>query len=296
MQIRKIVKLKIDSDEYLLNILNAWNIAKWKYLPLEMRMKMYNDVIELRNQGLSYKEIQRKIYEKYGMRLSKPLIHYWIHKKHSPFGKLNKFDEKPSSELAYVIGTILSDGYKCFDDKYYRFYLNVKDKEFAEEFGKCLAKVLGRKEPYKPFWNEEQKQWRIIGCGVLLYRFLDRPLEELKPYIEYSKDTASAFLRALFDGEGSMHKYRRELYLYNTDIKLLNYTKHLLKQHFNINTTGPNLAVKSGKVTHFPNGKIIKTTKNCYYLYVHANSLLNFYKYIGFTIKRKQQRLIKAIQ
>ncbi|MEM2084043.1 MAG: zinc ribbon domain-containing protein [Nitrososphaerota archaeon] len=51
MQIRKIVKIKIDSDEYLWNILNAWNIAKYRYrrniefdLPstLKASMKLFN--------------------------------------------------------------------------------------------------------------------------------------------------------------------------------------------------------------------------------------------------------------
>ncbi|MEM2554467.1 MAG: zinc ribbon domain-containing protein [Nitrososphaerota archaeon] len=51
MQIRKIVKIKIDSDEYLWSILNAWNIAKYRYrrniefdLPstLKASMKLFN--------------------------------------------------------------------------------------------------------------------------------------------------------------------------------------------------------------------------------------------------------------
>jgi hypothetical protein len=52
-----------------------------KYLPLEIRMKMYEDVIELRKQGLKCKEIQKIIYEEYGEQISLPLIRYWINGK-----------------------------------------------------------------------------------------------------------------------------------------------------------------------------------------------------------------------
>jgi intein-encoded DNA endonuclease-like protein len=112
-------------------------------------------------------------------------IIHWINGKHKPLGNVNKFDEKPSSELTYIIGAIFSDGYKYFDNKGYLLRLAVNDKEFAEEFGRCLAKILGRKKPYKPFWDKNKKQWTVVGCNILLYRFLNKPFEGLKPYIEY---------------------------------------------------------------------------------------------------------------
>ncbi|MEM2555213.1 MAG: LAGLIDADG family homing endonuclease [Nitrososphaerota archaeon] len=265
-----------------------------RYLPLEIRLQMYDDVIKLRKQGLIYKEIQRRIYENYGMILPLSTLSTWINKKNHPLGKINKFDRKPSREFAYIIGTIFGDGYIYFDGRRYQIVLAVKDKEFAEEFGKCLTKVLGRKEPYKPFWSENRKLWVIEVCSILLYKFLNRPLEELKPYIEYSKETVASFLKALFDGEGSI--YKRVLMLYNTNIELLNYAKYLLKKFFDIDTTGPNLATKGGELRHFPNRKTTKTTKEYYYLYIRVKSLLSFYKNVEFTIKRKQRRLIEAIQ
>jgi len=278
-------------------IINISKIKKErKYLPLEIRLQMYNDVIELRKQGLTYKEIQRKIFEKYGKQISLMNISNWINKKHCPFGKTNKFDDEPSPELSYIIGVMLGDGFKRFDGKGYLLRLDVNDKEFAEEFGKNLAKVLEKDKPYKPFWNEKHKQWIVVARSILLYRFLNSPFKELKTYIEYSKNTVSAFLKALFDGEGSMHKSRRKLMLYNTNIELLNYAKHLLKKYFNIDAGGPCLNTKKGEVKHFPNGKISKATKNCYCLYIRIRSLLSFYNCIGFTIKRKQKRLIKAIK
>jgi hypothetical protein len=273
-----------------------------KYLPLEIRIKMYDDVIELRKQGLKHKEIQRRIYEKYKKRLPIPTIFCWANKKHHPFGKVNKFDGKPSLELEYVIGTILSDGFKHFDGKRYHLRLAVIDKEFAEAFGKNLAEVLGRKKSYKLYWNKYLKRWVVVGFSVQLFKFLDRPLEELKPHIEYSKETVASFLRALFDAEGSVYvkirgrRRKRMLTLYNTNKELLIYAKYLLKKYFDINTTGPYLKMKRGEIAHFPNGKKYKANEDCYYIYVRVESLQKFYENIGFMIKRKQLRLIKAIK
>ena len=86
------------------------------------------------------------------------------------------------------------------------------------------------------------------------------------------------------------------LRLYNTNKELLIYAKYLLKKYFDIDSTGPYLKTKSGEIVCFPNGIISEANKDGYYIYIRARSLLNFYKHIGFTIKRKQQRLIKAIK
>jgi intein-encoded DNA endonuclease-like protein len=275
-----------------------------KILPFEIRAKMYEDVIELGKQELKCKGIQRRIYEKHRKRLPISTIKDWINRKHNPFGKVNKFDEKPSPKLEYIIGTMFTDGYKYIGKKKSQHFLRleVNDREFAEKFAECLTKVLGRKKPYKPFFDRKRKRWIVIGCSVLLFKFLNKSLEELKPHIEYSKETVASFLRALFDAEGCIYvkikrgKRRRQLRLCNTNKELLIYAKYLLKEHFDIDATGPYLTTRRGSIIYSPNGKIAKTNKDEYYIYIRARSLLNFYKHIGFIIKRKQRDLIRAIQ
>ena len=144
-----------------------------KYLPLEIRAKMYEDVIKLRKRGLKYKEIQEKLFEKYRVQPCMKSIYNWIYGKHDPLGNINMLDEKFlfKPELKYIIGAIFSDGYKYFNNGNYLLRLAVKDKEFAEEFGRCLAKVVGKKEPYKLFWDKNKKQWIVVGYSIQLYKF-----------------------------------------------------------------------------------------------------------------------------
>ena len=273
-----------------------------KYLPLEMRMKMYEDVIELGRQELKYKEIQERIFKKYKIQLSISTIFHWVNKERHPLGNLNKFNGEPSPELAYIIGVILSDGYKYIGKKKFQYFLRlaVKDKEFAEKFAECLTKVLKKKKPYKPFFDRKTIRWIVVGCSVLLFRFLNRTLKELKTIIEHDEKCVSAFLQALFDGEGYIYvkitkrKRKRQLCLCNTNRELLEYIQYLLRNFFSIDST-IYLASKKG-LRYFPNNKIGKSDKDEYCLYVRTKGFLSFYRHVGFSIKRKQQRLIKAIQ
>ena len=85
-----------------------------RYLPRELRIKLYNDVVALRRSGLTYRGIIKKLLRRYGVRISKSYISYWIRGVHSPYdGRRIPSLEllKPSEELAYVIGVKVGDGY-----------------------------------------------------------------------------------------------------------------------------------------------------------------------------------------
>ncbi len=80
-----------------------------KRLLRELRIKLYEKVLELRGRGLGYKRIGRIIKEMHGVTLSLPTISGWCREIHSPFGEIRipAIDFlKPSSELAYIIGVI----------------------------------------------------------------------------------------------------------------------------------------------------------------------------------------------
>jgi intein-encoded DNA endonuclease-like protein len=274
-------------------------------LPRELRIRLYNDVVALRRCGLMYKGIIEEVWRRYGVRLSKSSISEWLRGIHSPYNgrRIPSLEMlEPSEELAYVVGVVLGDGYVGKKSRVRKGYndvmidLEAKDREFVEEFGRCLAKVLGRR-PIRPRYVKSSGRYVVEVRSQTLYELLRKPvdLKRLKKYIEHCERCVAAFLRGFADSEGSVDK-RGYIYIYNTDLRLLIYINELLRR-LGIELTGPRISVQRGTVIHDPRtGKQYMAKKDCYYIYIRASSNANFYKYIGFTIKRKQQRLEEYIR
>jgi len=97
------------------------------------------------------------------------------------------------------------------------------------------------------------------------------------------------------DSEGYVDK-RGYICIFNTDQRLLTYINDLLRG-LNIESMGPILKAPRGTVIHDPRtGKQYVTNMDYYYIYIRASSNANSYKYIGFTIKRKQQHIEEYIR
>jgi len=273
-----------------------------KYRPIELRIKLFDEVRRLRGLGLSYREIIDEIERMYSVTLYPNDVYRWTKGINNPYINRRHYIPTldyltPSEELAYVIGVIAGDGYAIQKNrkKYNDFVMGVKvkDWEFAEMFAKCIGKILGR-DPPKP---------RPVKDGVFvvevssrtLYELLKKPIDtdRIRQYIEHCIRCICAFLRGFFDSEGSIGSIDRngEIRVYNSDKSLLEYIKELLHR-LGIKTTGPKLYSKAGTPLKNPTtGKTYFTRKHCYYLYVPAESRMMFYELVGFTIKRKQQRL-----
>jgi hypothetical protein len=125
--------------------------GKRSYLPRGLRIRLFDEVNRLRRDGLTYLEIIGWIWRRYGVRLSKSHISYWLRGIHNPYnGRYIPSIEllRPSEELAYVIGVKVGDGYTYKRRRAVKGYskviigLEVKERMFAVEFGRCLAKVL----------------------------------------------------------------------------------------------------------------------------------------------------------
>jgi intein-encoded DNA endonuclease-like protein len=209
---------------------------------------------------------------------------------------------KPSEELAYVIGVVLGDGYpklkrrvrKVYNDVIIR--LEAKDKEFVEEFARCLAKVLGRRQ-IRPRYVKSSGRYVVEAESKTLYELLKKPvgLERLRRYIKHCERWVAAFLRGFADSEGCVDK-KGYIFILNTDLRPLMYIMDLLRG-LNIESMGPILKATRGTVIRDPKtGKQYVTNMDCYYIYIRASSNANSYKYIGFTIKRKQQHLEEYIK
>ena len=266
-----------------------------KIPPRELRIKMYNDVHKLRKRGLSYTEIRKEIYRKYGIWIDTSTISRWLRGVCTPYNgiRIPSLELlKPSEDLGYVIGVCLGDGYTSENNVLdgYVIGLQAKDIEFVEKFGRCLGNVLGRK-PIRP--RKYAGTYVAEATSKTLYELLKKPvdLKRIKKYVEHCKKCTAAFLRGLFDSEGCIGK-DGHIKLYNTNYEVLVYAQRLLWRYFGIESTGPWPHKQKGTTMHDPRtGKLYKTKKDCYYIYIRTETLPNFYRFIGFTIKRKQKRL-----
>jgi intein-encoded DNA endonuclease-like protein len=246
---------------------------------------------------LTYRGIVGEVWRRYGVILSKSHIHYWLRGVHSPYNgrripSLGLL--RPSEELAYVIGVLLGDGYAYRRRRTIRGYnyvvvgLKAEDKEFVEEFGRFLAMVLGR----KPIYRRSSSRYFVGVESKTLYEFLRKPIDidRLKPYVEHCERCVAAFIRGFADSEGSVGKHGY-IYITNTNIKRLIYINELLRR-LGIELTGPRISVQRGTVIRDPRmGKKYTHNKDAYVIYIRASSNTNFYRYVGFTITRKQARL-----
>jgi len=205
----------------------------------EVRIKLYNDFVALRRSRLTYKGIVEEAWHRYGIRLSKSHISYWLRGVHSPYNgrRIPSLELlKPSEELAYVIGVKVGDGYTYRRRRTIRGYndvvvgLKAGNREFVEEFGRCLAKGLGRKQ-IRPRFRDDVEKYVVEVRSRTLYVLLKKPvdLERLKKYIEHCERCMAAFLRGFADSEGSVNK-RGYICILNTDLRLLTYIMDLLRR------------------------------------------------------------------
>jgi intein-encoded DNA endonuclease-like protein len=275
---------------------NITKTKRRKIPPREVRIKAYHYAHKLRKRGLTIQEIRRKIYQKYGIWLGKNTVGDWLRGVHNPYNgrRIPSLERlQPSEDLGYVIGVRLGDGYTYEyeeEDDFCIIGLKAIDKEFVEKFGRCLGNVLGRK-PIRPWKNAGR--YVVVAVSRTLYELLKKPvdLKRIRKYIEHCPKCVAAFLRGLFDSEAYVHK-AGYIYLYNTNYELLVYAQRLLWRYFGIESTGPWPHKQKGTTSYEPKtGRLIETKKDCYCIYIRAESLPKFYRYIGFTIKRKQKRL-----
>jgi intein-encoded DNA endonuclease-like protein len=192
-----------------------------------------------------------------------------------------------------LVGVVAGDGYATQKSKGYNEVIigvKVRDWELAEEFARCIGKVLGRDVP--KIGLTKDGRFVVEVKSKTLYELLKKPIDigRIRQYIDHCIRCICVFLRGFFDSEGGVYG-NGDILVSNSDKSLLEYIKELLHR-LGIILTGPKLYSKAGTPIKDPKtGNTYFTIKHCYYLYIHAESRLRFYQLIGFTIKRKKQRL-----
>ena len=267
-----------------------------KHGDLEERLRLYEEVMRLREQGLGYKRIAKAIEEKYGVSLSPSTIRNWAKGRCHPLGRCNKLVEGPG--LAYAVSAWLGDGTLARIKRNYEYYvkLAVSDYDFAKEWGRCLAEALNGSKPYMPKWDDRYERWVVKGSSVVLYGLLKRTKGDpwiLMPYLEKYPGVAC---RGFFDAEGGVTVDNYEIHANNTDLRVIRLFKTLLEKigiqcsireerHDNVF-----VSPRTGKRYH-------RNKPICYRLAVHGeNNILMFAEKVGFTIARKRAELGRILE
>ena len=264
-------------------------------------LEEYQEVLKLREKGLSLPAIFSFLSKK-GKNISYGAISDWIYTNKRPFQDKVLSKILPQSniltiEKSYILGVLCGDGYLRINKStgHYLVGLDVCDEDFADKFRECLVNVYGL---------IPSKNKRIIKstnlCENPKPRYVINLTSKLvvEDLLKYSKsfktkewtvpeeifksnlEIKSAFLRGLFDSEGSASlKKPRGLYLslcsWNKEPLLK--IKEILKNDFDINL----ISVDEGAVMRLKSSG-----------YRNAK---NFFDKINFTIKRKQDKLEKGL-
>jgi intein-encoded DNA endonuclease-like protein len=261
-------------------------------------LKVIEFAKELRNQGLSYSKIVEELESK-GIRVSRATVMRWCKGSHNPFNRMNLVELSPSPELSYIVGVFFGDGSIYLDNAgggyKYKVRLKVVDKEFAEEFKRCLESI-GLKPSLRFERNKTRTdRWCVEAYSKSLYTFLKQPKEKL---FEIAREYPREFLRGFFDSEGSVgwDRKRKKLSVKacNYDLELLQFVQELLAS----------LGIHSKIYVQAREGRRVKI-RDKYYSYkqdfycidiYRREAVAEFAKIVGFTISRKAEKLKSCLE
>lgn len=178
-------------------------------------------------------------------------------------------------EKAYLLAVLAGDGH--INPKNIQLEIK-KDIEFTEEFSRCLKEVYGF--DYKVHYYVKRDTYRVYAASRIICKDL-LEIGDFRTYswrvpelIENTKDLeiTSSYIKGMFDSEGSVSKYRISMVSVSKE-GIHGIQKLLLK-----------LGISS---------KISLLRKKYYSLVISRKENLKQYKEkIGFTIKRKHERII----
>jgi intein-encoded DNA endonuclease-like protein len=257
--------------------LSSWAIAK--------RFNVDHKTILSHLKRLGVERRNRSSAAKEGVKVGRIII-----KKHNLPENLT-LDEN----LSYILGVLCGDGYMDYNSKRRNYCLGLSavDREFVNYFKFCLFnffKIKSTKE-FKKSRNENWKDQFVTRlCSKNACDFINSignfkgDIWRIPEVIKNSSDRVrSAFLKGFFDSEGEIDKKIGRVGAVSINFEGLEEIGILLN----------GLGIK---FTIIKKKDLRPNTSQKYVLRIHdKNSIKLFYELIGFTIKRKQEILIKFV-
>lgn len=272
-----------------------------------MQKIVISKIIDLSWQGFGYKKIIKQIAIEFNVKLNLSTLSYWFNNDVLLKGGINKFDPVPSSDLSYVLGVMWGDG-NLFNNKKksdYIIRLDVIDEDFVKHFSKCVSKILSKNKSYAvtqlKHKNMDSIMYSTRARSKELFYFIKEcknDFEKVKIFVEmFPKE----FIQGLADSEGCPMVCAKNNFsinvcvAYSTNKELLLFVKKLLEKKFLIKSNFY-LSKKAGITDSIINGREITRTKDLFSLLINnIDDLIKFSYLIGFSIKRKNEKLKDAI-
>jgi intein-encoded DNA endonuclease-like protein len=187
--------------------------------------------------------------------------------------------------LSYILGVLEGDGYVIYKSGKYLIGLSTKDYDFAKYFYRKLTNI-GLK-PKTHYYQTKNKNWSeryIVECNSKKFCEWYFNLNKYDDYYKLlkEKEHKCMFLRGMFDSEGSVKveykdnkPIRRSIRISNTNVNLIKLCCDFLTE------VGIKWSIH----------KQSYRKKQCYDIYIKAESFEYFKSIIGSSIKRKMDRL-----
>jgi intein-encoded DNA endonuclease-like protein len=274
--------------------------AKHDAIPPELIDALYSKALELARDGLGPTRIASHLHDTYSLRLSPGTLRHWIVGDRKPgrnTQRRNIFKRESSRPLSYIIGANIGDG--CTLTKNWCIKLEVTDFDFASTFNTNMATLFSRTNPNKILTRNEVGRlpmYVVKYSSKQLAKLLRLPLRKL---LELAFAFPREFLRGFFDAEGHVDVGAKESFSLatgaeNSDKILLAKVRLLLRREFGISSR-INRKRESGSLKII-RGKSFRMRRTSYSLMIRRlEDMKSFDRLVGFSIKRKDQKLKDAL-
>ena len=209
------------------------------------------------------------------------------------------FEPKPSRALSYIIGANIGDG--CSLTKSGCVKLEVVDLDFAETFNRSMAVLFSRVRPNvilrRIFTSGRLPLYIVKYTSRQLVKLLRLPLRDLlKLAFAYPRE----FLRGFFDAEGhvdvsAVRRFQLSVGAENSNKFLLRRVRELLRIAFGMRSFIDSKR-KAGS-TKVIRGRTFVMRRASFSLVIcRWSDECKFAEGVGFSILRKEQKLVDALQ